>query len=185
MKKILIALLIIPFIGIAQHTEFQFTKDTITDYVVSTVEGKTAADLYKKTMDWISVSYKNPKEVIKSKIENEYIRIEGSTENLVVLKPLYKVNYLSRYSVEFYFKEGRFKMDVIRVEGYSRGTQTSAPRWFDMDVSSPKESYKENGDLRGTYKFWPESFCNYFNNLLKELILFMKTDKIDQKSEKW
>jgi hypothetical protein len=185
MKKFLTLLLFLPIMGMAQHTQFQFTKDTITDYVVTSVEGKTAAELYKKTLDWINVTYKNPREVIKSQIENEYIRIEGSSETLVVLKPLYKVNYLSRYSVEFYFKEGRFKMDVIRVEGYSRGTDTSAPRWFDMDISSPKECYKDNGDLRSNYKFWPDSFCSYFNGLLNELVLFMKNDKVNQKSEKW
>lgn len=185
MKKILIALVLMPFIGLAQHTEFQFTKDTITDYVVSNVEGKNAAELYKKTLDWISVSYKNPKEVIKAQIENEYIRIEGSTEILVVLKPLYKVYYPSRYQVEFYFKEGRFKMDVIKVEGYTQGTQYSSPRWFDMNISSPKEYYKENGDLRGTYKFWPESFCSYFNNILTDLNLFIKSEKVEQKNDKW
>jgi hypothetical protein len=78
MKKILLVLLMLAgFYSNAQETEFKFAKEGFTDYVVGTVEGKTAQELYKKTLDWVSVTYKNPKEVIKAQIENDYIRIEG------------------------------------------------------------------------------------------------------------
>lgn len=184
MKNILF-LMLLPLLSFGQHTDFQFTKDTITDYVVLKSEGKTAADLYKKTLQWISVYYKSPKDVIKSQIENEYIRIEGSTDKLVVLKPMLAVYFESRYQIEFYFKDGRFKMDVIRVEAYTPANQFGPGKWFDMNISSPNEYYKENGELRGNYKLWPESFTKFFNNLAFQLLLFIESNNVDSKSDKW
>ena len=55
MKKILLVLLLINGIVNAQETEFKFTKDGFTDFVVISIEGKTASELFKKTLDWVSV----------------------------------------------------------------------------------------------------------------------------------
>ena len=93
MKKIiyfLLATISISNLSFGQETEFKFTKEGFTDFVVTQCEGKTQAELYKKALDWVSVTYKNPKEVIKAQIENDYIRIEGSSNSLVCLNILGK-----------------------------------------------------------------------------------------------
>ena len=91
MRKIIITLLAfvstINFL-LGQETEFKFSPDGFTDYVVISCEGKAQSDLYKKTLDWISVTYKNPSEVIKAQIENEYVRIEGFKSNMLCMKSL-------------------------------------------------------------------------------------------------
>ena len=67
----------------AQETEFTFDSNKgMTDFIVVPVEGKTAPEIYKKIIEWIKVTYKNPDKVILSTIENEYIRFEGSSETL-------------------------------------------------------------------------------------------------------
>ena len=93
MKKIiyfLLATISISNLSFSQETEFKFDKEGFTDFVVTQCEGKTQAELYKKALDWVSVTYKNPKEVIKAQIENDYIRIEGSSNSLICLNILGK-----------------------------------------------------------------------------------------------
>lgn len=82
MKKLLIGftLLFSTFVN-AQETEFTFNKERgMTDFIVIPVEGKTATDIYKKVIEWIKITYKNPNEVILSTIENEYVRFEGISD---------------------------------------------------------------------------------------------------------
>ncbi len=81
MNKIVLGLLmVVSFYSNAQETEFTFTADRgMTDFIVTQVEGKTAPEIYKKVIDWIKITYKNPNEVILSTIENEYVRFEGIT----------------------------------------------------------------------------------------------------------
>lgn len=76
-------------------------------------------------------------------------------------------------------------MDVIRVEAYFPGSQYAPARWDDMNISNPKDYYKSNGDLKGTFKLWPNSFCTYFNNLIFDLTDFIKKDRVDKKDDKW
>ena len=53
------------------------TFETLEKYVVIESEG-TASELYKKTLDWVNETYNTPEEVIKGKVEGDYIRIQGS-----------------------------------------------------------------------------------------------------------
>jgi len=82
MKKIIL-LFLISFSGFAQEIQFVYTKESgLTDFIVTKCEGKSRQELYKKVIDWISVFYNNPKEVIKAEIIDDYIRIEGLQKNV-------------------------------------------------------------------------------------------------------
>ena len=96
MKKIGMLLLLVSGIMTAQETEFKFTKDGFTDYVIGTVPNKTASELYKKSIDWINITYKNPREVIKAQIENDYIRIEGISSSMLCKKIL---NWITKQQI--------------------------------------------------------------------------------------
>jgi hypothetical protein len=102
MKKslIIILLLFINYLSNAQETSFKFSKEGFTDFVVINIDGKTAPFLYKKTIDWVSLTYVNFKEVLKAQIENDYIRIEGINEGCL-------------YQIEISFKDGKYKFDLI------------------------------------------------------------------------
>lgn len=188
MKRILLVLLmVVSFYSNAQETEFKFTKEGFTDYVVGNVEGKTAQELYKKTIDWINVTYKNPKEVIKAQIENDYIRIEGAKSNMLCFKTLGLVNCSDvRYQIEISLKDGKYKFDLIKLEQYtppSKYTFTSG--WSEVGLASTSVYYKENGDLKSLFKLYPISIETEFNSLNTGLKDFLKSDTIPSNKSDW
>ena len=101
-KYILLFFLFSTIIGFAQETEFKFSKKGFTDFVVVECENKTQSELYKKTLDWVAVNYNTPSDVIKGQIENDYIRIEGFSKDLVANG--------TRYQIEISFKDGKYKL---------------------------------------------------------------------------
>jgi hypothetical protein len=188
MKKILLVLLMLAgFYTNAQETEFKFAKEGFTDYVVGTVEGKTAQELYKKTLDWVSVTYKNPKEVIKAQIENDYIRIEGAKSNMLCMKSLGLLMCSDvRYQIEISLKDGKYKFDLTKLEQYTAPSKyTVISGWSEVGLANTSVYYKENGDLRSVYKLYPTSIETEFNTLNISLLDFLKSDTIPSKKSDW
>nr|WP_315144495.1 DUF4468 domain-containing protein [uncultured Flavobacterium sp.] len=187
MKKLLLKLLIlVSFYSNAQETEYKFTKGGFTDYVVGVVEGKTAQELYKKTLDWVSVTYKNPKEVIKAQIENDYIRIEGAKSNMLCVKSFGMLNCNDvRYQIEISLKDGKYKFDLIKLEQYTSPSQYSAGGWSEVGLTNTSYCYKDNGDLKSLFKLYPAAIEMEFNSLNKSLQDFLKSDSIPSKKSDW
>lgn len=188
MKIILLGLLTaVSFYSNAQETQFKFVKEGFTDYVVGNAEGKTTQELYKKTIDWINVTYKNPKEVIKAQIENDYIRIEGSKSSMLCMKTLGLLSCNDvRYQIEISFKDGKYKFDLIKLEQYlapSKYTVTSG--WSEVGLVNTSYCYKDNGDLRSLFKLYPTAIETEFNSLNTSLNDFLKSDTIPSKKSDW
>jgi len=181
MKKLLSSLvMLLLYIGTtkAQETEFTFNNERgMTDYIVTPLEGKTAPEIYKKVMDWVKVTYKNPDKVILSTIENEYIRFEGSSQALYALNIMGKKYYDTKYQIEISIKDGKYKFDLMGMETYIPGVQGSIGGWSAnafFNGNMPKETLnyihnKKDGTLKGTYKYFNE-VPTYFNNLNKSLV---------------
>lgn len=185
MKKIVLALLI-GFCGFAQETEFKFSKEGFTDYVVTEVSGKTQSELYKKAIDWVAVTYKNPKEVIKAQIENDYIRIQGATSTMVVFSIMGSKSYYdARYQVEISFKDGKYKFDLIEIEYYTPASKYGAGGWSYLVLSPLDYMYNKKGELKGNFKLIPDNVINHFNALNKDLESFLKSDTIPSKKSDW
>jgi hypothetical protein len=171
MKKIVFGLIMLTsFFTNAQETEFTFTSDKgMTDFIVTPVEGKTASEIYKKVIEWIKVTFKNPEKVILSTIENEYVRFEGITNDIDASK--YK------YQIELSVKDGRYKFDLISLQFFIDSTIYGGTiGWNDMKVNFNNNSTKEEvkGLFRkdGTYKNYLEYVPKvpiFFNNLNKSL----------------
>ena len=176
--KTIIAFLLFSCSLLAQETEFKFTKDGITDYLVIQVPNKTASELYQQTINWINTYYKNPEKVIKAKIENDYIRIEGFAPSLIVYNVLGKTRYDGLYQIEISFQDGKYKFDIISVDLLNT---KSNPHMTLVDMS---EYYKPDGKLKNLYKYYPESFTVFFNNLNTELKLYLSEDK-NQTKKNW
>ena len=193
MRNLLLgALLLLSTLSFSQETEFKFTKNGFTDFVVTQVDGKTQSDLYKKVLDWVQVTYKNPKEVLKAQIENDYIRIEGFKSNVLCIKFLGMLDCSDiRYQIEIYVKDGKYKFDVIRLEFYTKPTKYNnyVGGWNDFPINSIDYSfmYKDSGEIRNNYKLYPESIETTFNSLnisLKEFILNNNNNN-QSKSKDW
>lgn len=184
MKKILFLLFVFG-VSYSQESEFKFTKEGFTDFVVSECAGKTQTELYKKSIDWLAVTYKNPKEVLKAQIENDYIRFEGSAPGLVTLVNLMTFTYPTTYQVEVSFKDGKYKFDVTEIKYYIARSQYSAGGWYDFDIKETTAYYNKKGEIRATYKNMPESLTNYFNNLNNEMKSFFMSENIPSKKSDW
>lgn len=187
MKNVFLLLIFFCCYSNAQETEFKFTKEGLTDYVVGIVEGKTAQELYKKTIDWINVTYKNPKEVIKAQIENDYIRLEGAKSNMLCIKTLGLLNcYNVRYQIEISLKDGKYKFDIIKLEQYIPPSQYSVTSgWSEIGIINTSVYYKENGDLKSLFKLYPAAIETEFNSLNTSLKDFLKSDTIPSKKSDW
>ena len=188
MRKIVLVLtMAVSLYSNAQETEFKFTKDGFTDYVVGTVEGKTAQELYKKTLDWVSITYKNPKEVIKAQIENDYIRIEGFKSNMLIVKSLGFTHYRdARYQIEISLKDGKYKFDLTKLEEYIAPSQySSISGWYEVAITNTSGYYKENGDLRSVFRLYPSAIETEFNSLNTSLKEFLKSENIPSKKSDW
>lgn len=177
MKKLFYSLLLITSLGFSQSTEFTFTKDGITDYLVVEVPGKTAAELYQQTISWINTYYKTPEKVIKAKIENDYIRIEGFAQSLIVFNVIGKTRYDGLYQLEISFQEGKYKFDVISVDLLNT---KSDPH---MTLTNMSEYYKPDGKLKNLYKYYPYSFTSYFNGVQNSLYEYLNGTNTAKKKD--
>ncbi|MBA5792998.1 DUF4468 domain-containing protein [Flavobacterium sp. xlx-214] len=189
MKKFLLTVLFLNAFmnnSYGQEKEFVFSKERLTDFVVTDFEGKSQSELFRKTLDWVAITYKNPKEVIKAQIENEYIRIEGSSDDIFCIKALGQVGCQEGiYQIEISFKDNKYKFDIIELKRYIVPSQYVNGGWSNFDLNSNEEYYNKKGEIRNTYKLFAERIPNYFNNLNSSLKEFVLNDNIPSKSSDW
>ncbi|RVT78543.1 DUF4468 domain-containing protein [Flavobacterium sufflavum] len=192
MKKIFSLFILITSIIHAQETEFTFTPEKgMTDYIVISVEGKTAPEIYKKVIEWIKINYKNPDKVILSTIENEYIRFEGIGENAFSYENMYGKGFKDiKYQIEIYIKDGKYKFDVIKYENWFSGNSSESASWYEIPEYKNNLTeerlknifYRKNGKPRETNKYFYENI-NYFNTLNKSL--FESINSTVKKNDNW
>ena len=83
MKKIFLPILLFTAtVAFSQDLpKLELNRDGVQPIVVN-IDSFTVQTLYKKSLNWVQENNKNPKEVLKTDIENETIRIAG-LKNLV------------------------------------------------------------------------------------------------------
>lgn len=179
MKKFIYILIVtISFanLSLSQENKFTLTKEGLTDFIVTPVENKTAIQIYKKTVEWISKTYNDPKEVIKAEIENDYIRIEGVSNSLICINASgTRICNPTTYVIEISVKEGKYKLDVMDLSQFS--SQTNSWFHFKFDAEQMKNAYDKKGELTKYCIHYPEipEFFNSLNEDLKNYILETKS----------
>lgn len=106
------------------------------------IEGKTAADLYTKTKEWINKHYVNPKEVLKAEIENNMVRLSGYCQDCCEQKGLVKVYFDFNYTIEIEFKDGKYRYSCSVTELSDDGKAV---------MLNPGHFFKKDGSPRGMY----------------------------------
>lgn len=193
MKKLQLLFLFLTGIMSAQETEFTFDNTRgMTDFIVVNVENKSATEIYKKVIEWIKVTYKNPDKVILSTIENEYVRFEGSSSAVYSVGAILggKFYFDTKYQIEISIKEGKYKFDLLGMENYISPSQYARGGWtpntlFNKNVDKEyldKFIYKKDGTLRGYYRYIMETPV-YFNDLNKSLLESISATV--KKSDSW
>lgn len=174
MRKIVFIIiygLLLPKQAKAQDTDFKISKEYITNFLITNCDGKTKLEMYKKTIDWISINFKNPKEVIQTQIENEMIRIEGFTEN-------FNGTSNASYLIEISFKDGKYKFDPISftiINGLNR---------FDFFLTYPTY-FKSDGTLKERLKDTVKGVSDLINSLNKSLAMYIIEGKGLNKKDEW
>jgi hypothetical protein len=178
MKKLL--LLMIVFVAVksmAQDTEFKFSKEGLTDFIVTTYEG-AAKDNYSRALDWVKDNSKR-NFVVVSSVENERLTIEGNKENFLCSKAGgTNVCTTATFTIIISFKDGKFKLEASSLSEKPNNSMNSTVHNLD-DFS---EYYDKDGSLKKYKDDVPLAYESLFNDLNKSLIAFMDKKK---KAEKW
>jgi hypothetical protein len=143
-----------------------------TDYVVVDLEG-TVEENYKKVVDFINATYKNPKEVIVAQSENEYVKINGFAPNLEAVNSLGMLSFMDvKYTITYFVKDGKMKVELGSIENYVPSSQYSSGGWYSW---SGMATHKANGKEKPSITPYKERFENYFNDLVNGVVEFKNT----------
>lgn len=196
MKLIISLLFMLPFMFFAQQpVRFEFTEKAMNSYIVTEVDGKSSADIYKGTIEWIKKNYDRPDEVIITTVENDYVRFQGFSDVIADMDPI-------RYTAEISIKDNKYKFEVLKIETFKQnfgdilgniaasGTQRpqqQVRRYFE-DISdlwlSPNDSFmKKDGTIRANRKEYVKRVPNYFNILNNELKNYVEGNSVQSKKE--
>ena len=147
---------------------YQGKFKTLSTTAVAQKEG-SAAELYQKAINWVNESYKSPEDVIKGKIENEYLKINGSVNGLMTVYLLgVPTGYDGRYTIEFRFKDGRFKTDIVNTEIYFPSSKYSADGWKNHTLTYRVANRKGKPDKGGLASY--ELANSYFNSIVNDIV---------------
>ena len=147
----------------AQKGTLQYLKPML----VLEAEG-TSSELYQKAINWVNETYKNPEEVIKGKVEGDYLRLEGFTSNLLQANIIGTIYYYDvRYTIQLNFKDGRFKYEITKIEQYFPSTTYTESRWISLmngkEVGFKTANRKGKPKKSGVANF--NGLKSYFENL--------------------
>lgn len=144
-------------------------KDSLNidkSYVVISIEGKTAKDLYESVIKYVNITYKNPKEVLKGNIENEYISFETYVANFPLTKNGYaKMNIGTKYLTTLSFKDGKIKYEISDMEMKAVDSQYKV--LFSGGAFSGYPIYNKSGELKREET--KEDIEKYFNNNINNI----------------
>jgi hypothetical protein len=177
-NKILLSITIL-FCTFSFAQDFPQLKLTLNgvEPIVVTTDSLKAADLYKKALSWVQETYKNPEKVLKVKIENEKIGIDGFAQNGWWYKSLgMKQSYNMEYSVEISFKDGKYKFEFIVGQFFIDGGQKV---YYDY-----KTFFKKTGEVRTSYTDAVPSLEETMNNLSLSFYNYV-TGKSNKKNDNW
>ena len=148
--------------------KFELTKDGVKP-IILVFDSLTAPTIYKKTLNWVQETYKNPSEVLKTNIENEKIRVDGIKKNVWFYKGMgMKIFYDVEYSFYVEFKDGKAKLSFTFGNTWNEGKSSY------VDYT---KIYKENGDVYSMYKETKPGMELMMNELALSFFKYVKEVK--------
>ena len=96
-------------------------NDNNKTFIVINSDGKTSKLLYDNSLKYINKNYKSPEDVIKGKIEEEYLKFNTHVDNfLIVNNSGAKIPINADYTIELNFKDGKVKFEVTSIDMYTK-----------------------------------------------------------------
>ncbi len=176
MKKTLLLLLLSINIFAQEIPQLEL-KPTGIESIVVKVDGRFANELYYHSLNWVQETYKNPDEVLKVKIANEKIRVDGFSGGFWHMDSFGVKNqyYGYGYSLEVSFKDGRYKFDY-KINYLSNNGEKFA--------YSYNEFWKKNGTLRKHFVASVKKINEDMNKLSQSFYEYV-SGKTEKKVEDW
>lgn len=175
--KVLLLMAFVTASTFAQDTEFKFSKDGLTDFIVVTYDG-SAKDTYNRALAWVKENSKKGYKVISS-VENEKMTIEGGKENFLCSKAGgTNVCTYGTFTIEISFKDGKYKFDAIGLSEKPNNSTTTTVH----NLNDFSEYYDKDGSLKKYKDDVPAAYESLFNGLSKDLLSYMDKKK---KAENW
>ena len=160
MKKLLLILLCLPFIGFGQDTsKVALTKEGLRPVNIQ-ISNKTKSDIHSKVINWVNNTYLSPEKVIIANTNNA-IRLRAFVEKGVsVFNPnrtLYDYYYI--LNIEIYDNSLTFNMELndILTDGFTMP-------W------NVKSFFKKKGDVKKSFRLGVKEIENNFKQLLQGVI---------------
>lgn len=173
-------ILLVAFISasaFAQDTEFKFSKEGLTDFIVVTYDG-SAKDTYNRALAWVKENSKKGYKVTSS-VENEKMTIEGGKENFLCSKAGgTNVCTFGTFTIELSFKDGKYKFEAVGLSEKPNNSTTTVVH----NLNDFSEYYDKDGSLKKYKDDVPAAYESLFNGLSKDLVSFMDKKK---KAENW
>jgi hypothetical protein len=147
----------------------------------------SSTELYQKAINWVNETYKNPEEVIKGKVEGDYLRLSGYVSTLLRMNVIGTMHYYDvRYTVKLNFRDGRFKYEITNMEQYFPPSQYSAGRWIDI-MANNEVGYRtanKKGRAKKDNVANYEAIKSYFQNLGISIKEYMDKNDASKTSSK-
>jgi hypothetical protein len=157
--------------AVAELPSFSLTSTGVPPIIV-TVDSTPVETMYKRALNWVQEYYRNPDQVLRSKIDNDKIRIEGFNSRAFYRIFKAKTFYQSSYTLEIEFKPGKYRMT------YTPGsilTDDNSPVYFTWsDLLTEKD---RNGN---SYKDALASFVAGLNELNQSFYDYVTGKKKDE-----
>ncbi len=173
-------ILLVAFISasaFAQDSEFKFSKEGLTDFIVVTYDG-SAKDTYNRALAWVKENSKKGYKITSS-VENEKMTIEGGKENFLCSKAGgTNVCTFGTFTIELSFKDGKYKFEAVGLSEKPNNATTTVVR----NLNDFSDYYDKDGSLKKYKDDVPAAYESLFNGLSKDLISFMDKKK---KAENW
>ncbi|WP_233881834.1 DUF4468 domain-containing protein [Tenacibaculum piscium] len=156
---------------------FEYNQLGLTDYVVTNIDSVSQEQLFERTINWIKETYKNPEKVIKTKIGNEKVRIEGFQDNTICNKIfLSTFCYGAKYTIEISVKDGKYKFDPTNLTYRIPYTKSGPePSVNNISFNSGQVFYNRKGRLKSVSNSVPRSIEDLFNSLNLSLKNYVKS----------
>lgn len=163
--------------GFCFSQEYEITKEGLRDsknleidYLIIEAKNNTAGELYLKAVRYVNERYTSPKEAIKSKLENQYLKYKTFVSDFAKVKNGgAKIPVDALYTIELQFKDGRVKFSLLDLD--LGGITWAGSVWKGYPI------YNKKGRLR-----LPETKAfieDYFNTEVAEL-----SDYLNDKAKK-
>ena len=173
MKRLLLALLLLPFISVAQEVKIPIdsASQKISYSGVVKVEGVSKDDLYTRSREWFARTFKSAKAVIQmdDKAAGKIIGKGYAEGSYVVLISAMKFDMW--YTVSITVKDGRYRYELSDFTFQDRQTQyMTNPQVEDADKIATDATYKnKKGEYKSPWKGQLASMDKFATGLVEDL----------------